>query len=278
MDHRTTKKIRLIAVDLDGTLFNSNHRVSAVTEAVLKETLASGVQVIIATGRNRNYVNDLLHTLGVDIPHISSGGGVVVSGRDGALLNARTLTLNSHLEKVLSWAEKDQIAMVGEFPDGHMRWYAAPDFLEQLPKGLSEELSNTDRSTDPLRDYAEPVLKISLMQMGESAYTVEDLQNFFPDLHFVYSGYNCMDLTAEGVDKGSALAYYAGQYGYEADEIAAIGDQTNDVSMLRYAALSYAMDAAPDAVKAIADVVAPGNDADGAAWAMQQIMAHNRQV
>ena len=278
MEKQSSKKIRLIAVDLDGTLFNSNHRVSKVTEEVLKQTLSSGVQVIIATGRNQNYVNDLLHTLDIDIPHISSGGSIILSGRDGEILNARTLQLNGRLSEVITWAEINTIGLVAEFPDGHMRWYASPDFLEQLPQGLSEELSSTDRTQQPLKDYAEPILKISIMQMGETGFGAEDLQQFFPGMHFVYSGYNCLDLTAVGVDKGSALARFAEQYGYHPDEVAAIGDQTNDISMMNYAALSYAMGGAPEEVKTAANFVAPGNDDDGAAWAMRQILAYNRQL
>jgi Cof subfamily protein (haloacid dehalogenase superfamily) len=278
MKNELSKKIRLMAVDLDGTLFNSEHRVSEITETVLKQTLQSGIQIILATGRSRTYVNDLLHSLGVDLPYICSGGSILISGRDGETHYVRTLQLNGYMKSFIPWAETNQIALIAEYPDGRIRWHATEDFLEQLSPGLRAELSYDDRTLNPYLDYKEPVLKFSLMQMGSTVYSAADLEKMFPDLQFVYSGYNCMDLTAIGVDKGSALAFFADQHGYKPEEIAAIGDQTNDLGMLRYAGLAFAMGNAAEVVKAEADWIAPLNDENGAAWAMQQIIQQNQQA
>jgi Cof subfamily protein (haloacid dehalogenase superfamily) len=271
MTNSSNNKIRLIAVDLDGTLFNSDHRVSETTQTVLQQTLASGMQVILATGRNRTFVNDLLHQLDLDIPYICSGGAMLISGRDGEVLYSKILQLNGQLPAVISWAESHQTCLLTEYADGRMRWYSTTEFLDKLTPGIRAEFPIQDYSQNPLIDFAVPAVKICFLQMGESVASAAELERVFPDFQFVYSGYNCQDLTALGVDKGNALAFYAEQHGYSQDEIAAIGDQTNDISMLRYAGLSFAMGGAPEEVKLAAQFIAPSNDDDGAAWVMQNI-------
>jgi Cof subfamily protein (haloacid dehalogenase superfamily) len=271
MQNTIDKPIRLIAVDLDGTLFNSEHRVSKTTETVLKNTLARGIQVIIVTGRHRAFVNNLLHELDLDIPYICSGGAMLISGRDGKVLYSRMLHLNGQIPAIISWANHHQTCLLAEYPDGRRRWYATINFLDQLPPPLRKEFPSEHNTQNPEIDYAEPLLKISFLQMGETVFSAGDLETIFPDFQFVYSGYNCLDLTAMGVDKGTALSLYAEKYSYTRDEIAAIGDQTNDISMLRYAGRSYVMGQAPEAVKLEANIIAPSSDEDGAAWVMQQI-------
>ncbi len=271
MPNTSNNNIRLIAVDLDGTLFNSDHRVSETTQMVLKQTLASGLQVILATGRNRTFVNNLLHDLDLDLPYICSGGAMLISGRDGEVLYSKILQLNGQLPAVISWAESHQTCLLAEYPNGQTRWYSTVNFLEQLPPGLRAEFQKQEMSINPLSDFAAPTLKICFIQAGDKVLSAPELKKVFPDFQFVYSGYNCLDLTALGVDKGTALAFYAEQFGYKQEEIVAIGDQTNDISMLRYAGLSFAMGGAPEEVKQAAGFTAPSNDENGAAWVMQNI-------
>jgi hydroxymethylpyrimidine pyrophosphatase-like HAD family hydrolase len=82
-----------------------------------------------------------------------------------------------------------------------------------------------------------------------------------------------LDLTAHGVNKGSALEILCRHLGIHSQEAAAIGDQMIDISMFNHAGLSIAMENASENVKYAALWIAPNNDADGVAWAIDRIIS-----
>ncbi|MBI9050883.1 MAG: HAD family phosphatase [Anaerolineaceae bacterium] len=277
MKATTNKQIKLIAIDLDGTFFNSEHKTSPVTEQTLKETLSAGIQVIFSSGRNHIYMKTLMDEIGVDLPHISSGGALLVDSKDGDTLYYREVSLNGHIENIVSWAKSNNTGLIGEYLDGSQVWFASNDFIEGLAPGIREYYQNCTQSLDPVNDYANPFLKMSMNQLGERVYDAAEMKAMFPGLHFVYSGYNCVDMTCVGVNKGNALKFYANHVGLDLSQIAAIGDQTNDIPMLEIVGLPIAMGNAPDEVKSFAEWIAPTNDENGAAWAMKKIIAFNQK-
>ena len=85
----------------------------------------------------------------------------------------------------------------------------------------------------------------------------------------------CIDLTAEGVNKGTALHALAESMNLQPEEVAAIGDQAIDLYMLQYASLPIAMSNAVPELKQAVKWIAPSNDEDGVAWAIEEILKLN---
>ena len=278
MEDTKKKIIKLVAIDLDGTLFNSKHVPSQITKESLYETIDAGIQVVFASGRNRVFMKALMEELGIDIPNISSGGGSVVESKNGDVIYSREVMLDGRASEIISWAENHQTGLVCEYLDGSLMWHASNQFIDALEPGIREYMEQSVRSTDPELDFTRPFLKMSMNQMGEKIYSAEEMKTSFPGLNFVYSGYNCVDLTGNGVDKGSALIFLANHLGISLDEIAAIGDQTNDIAMLKIAGLPIAMGNAADVVKEYAEWIAPTNDEDGVAWALHEIIEWNKEL
>ncbi len=94
------------------------------------------------------------------------------------------------------------------------------------------------------------------------------------DLSITFSGPLYLEVTSRGVSKGRALTSLAEYLGLALKNVAAIGDQQNDLSMFEVAGLAIAMGNAPEDVKTRADVIAPTNDEGGLAWALNQIVAN----
>ena len=278
MEDTKKKQIKLIAIDLDGTLFNSDHVPSQKTKQTQYEAIDAGIQIVFASGRNRVFMRNLMNDLGIDIPNISSGGGSVVESKNGDVIYSREVMLDGRVSEIISWAENHQTGLVCEYLDGSLMWHASDQFIKDLEPGIREYLGQSVRSADPEIDFTRPFLKMSMNQMGQKVYNAEEMKALFPGLNFVYSGYNCVDLTGNGVDKGSALTFLANHLGIDLDEIAAIGDQTNDIPMLKIVGLPIAMGNAADVVKEHAQWVVPTNDEDGAAWAINEIMSLNKEI
>lgn len=88
-------------------------------------------------------------------------------------------------------------------------------------------------------------------------------------------GHPYIDLTAEGVNKGTALQTLAGSLNLRPEEVAAIGDQAIDLTMLQVADLPIAMSNAVPELRQAAKWIAPSNDEDGVAWAIEEILKWN---
>ena len=95
----------------------------------------------------------------------------------------------------------------------------------------------------------------------------------FSDLDVTSSAADNIEVTHINAQKGLAVEAYAQSQGYTLDEVATIGDSLNDRSMLQMAKHSYAMDNAPDHIKAMAQNIAPANTIDGVAIILEQLIA-----
>ena len=277
MDETYEKKIKLFAFDIDGTLFNSDRVATLNTRQALNELQASGVQPIIATGRPRMFLAQLLDDLDMTIPFIGSNGAVILN-ENRELLYACETSLEQHLAGVLSWAEENEYGIMCEFLDGSITRFASDEVIASFDDEFQSFFERFPRSKKPQEDFNKPVIKMSFRLKGRQEIQADDLTAVFPDLNFVNSGYDCVDLTAVDAHKGNALKRYAEKMGIDLSEVAAIGDQTNDITMLQTAGLPIAMGNAIDELKKVARWIAPTNDEDGAAWAMKKIIALNKKI
>jgi len=99
------------------------------------------------------------------------------------------------------------------------------------------------------------------------------LTEMFPDrLETARTGEHFLEITRAGISKGSGLARLASTLGIRPEQVMAIGDQGNDLPMLRWAGLGVAMGHAPDYVREVADAVTLSNDRDGVAAAIQRFI------
>jgi Cof subfamily protein (haloacid dehalogenase superfamily) len=122
-------------------------------------------------------------------------------------------------------------------------------------------------------DFDRPLLKLCLIVEASKMKLAAEAITHLQSLDYAYAGYEDFDLTAKGVNKGKALKAYAEYAGIPREQIAAFGDQLNDVSLLSYAGLPIAMENAQPALKAVAEWVVPSNDEDGVAQGLERILA-----
>lgn len=263
--------IRLLAIDLDGTLFNPQQQISPAERRAIESAQAAGIMPLIVTGRGQRGVAMGLDLLGMDLPHICSAGALIRQGRESAPLSARTFHAADELRHVIDFALEHGLGLVADAP-GTRLWFG-PDTLFETLDPLTAESALEARTFDPLLDFDQPLLKATLVTPPALMPIARPLiSHHCPSLHHTVAGERYIDLTARGVDKGSALAIYAGAMGFARHEIAAIGDQLIDIPMLEYAGISVAMGNARAEVRAAAGMIAPSNDEDGVAWFVEGIM------
>ena len=274
------KDYKLIAVDLDGTMLNDELAVPERNLAAVDAFRARGGIFTVATGRSPGGVTRYLAALGLDkypVKYACNLGCTIIDAQSGE-------------SELLGFVKGDDAARLIR--------YAAPScMLVQLydENGFRIErktpkteiyCSTVGVEADEVGDlaaYSETsgnrVIKVLLI-LGESRVKsmIKKLEKEFPELQFVQSTApllaklkdgdddpTMIECLAKGADKGVALARIAAHYGVDISETIAFGDSFNDIPMIKAAGLGVAMGNARPEVKAVADVVAETNNADGVA-------------
>jgi Cof subfamily protein (haloacid dehalogenase superfamily) len=264
--------IKLVAIDLDGTLFNPSQQITPASKETIRQLLEAEIQPVIVTGRGRGGAEAALDMLELDLPYICSSGSLIRSGRNGEVISARTFHKHDELETIIRFARQTGIGLIAEAPD-NTRWFGPDSINEILDPMTSLHTFKNVRTYEPEHDFDHPLLKVTIVGDADQLIAVErELIDHCPSIYYVHAGMCYIDLTEKNVNKGTALEILSRRMGIKPEEIAAIGDQPIDLPMLMLAGLPVAMGNAPDSLKHAARWIAPSNALDGVAWAIRKII------
>src|SRR2546428_1437314 len=258
---------KLIALDLDGTLLNSAMRLSGATAEARRQAIDRGFQVVLATARFYGLARRTADRLGIDTPLICSNGALVKRPADGRELLHLCLDHDLAREVIALGDDRgwDMFTTIGDTTYMQMRPGIIP---EKLPGGLKV----AERQSDHIDDGAPTcVLIYSEEAVDEIAHRF--LPAYQGRARFSFNrpaGTPYVILTHPDADKASALEIVLRELGVAPAECIAMGDSESDLGLLRLAGLGIAMGNSPDEVKRAAMHIAPTNDEDGVAWAIQR--------
>jgi Cof subfamily protein (haloacid dehalogenase superfamily) len=264
----------LLAIDVDGTLLNSANELSDGAEDALWEARRRGVRVCLVSGRAKISLMPVLDLLGMDEPFVASGGAYIEDPQSGEIID----------HQCLDWEDAAAIVRIARAVDASV-FFENPDRLFGELKPRHAHLTHgVDPATvvflqDLLNDNQESPTKISVIGEPELVAQAErKIRAYNPTLHAVYPFITCLDVSRPGVHKGTAVQRLASYLAVPLDQVVAIGDQDNDISMFQVAGLSAAVGNAPSHVRAAADVVAPTNDEGGVAWVLWNLVLNGTRA
>ena len=261
-------RIKLIALDLDGTLLNSALRLSERNGEAVRRAQDRGVKIVLATSRWFGLAKRTADHLGIDTPLVCSNGALVRRPSDGS--EFLHLRLDQEVAReVTALGDERGWEMFTTIEDATFMRMRPGVIPERLPGGLriserqAEEVAR-GQPTAVLVFGQEAVDEISQRLLPAYDGRAKFSLNRPPNLpHYVV-------LTHPDADKGSALETVCREMDVPLSEVMAMGDSESDLAMLRLAGLGIAMDNSPDEVKRAALHIAPSNDADGVAWAIDR--------
>jgi Cof subfamily protein (haloacid dehalogenase superfamily) len=265
---RARPRVRLIALDLDGTLLTRMSTVSEANAAAVRDAVAAGVHIVFATSRWYTLAKRTADALGVTSPIICHNGAMIRSPID----DSRLLDLSVPPEAardIAAIADEQRYESMITVDDLTYMITKRPDIDPQrLPAGML--------ITKTLSEHAQGGFE-GFLAFGQDAVDgiKERLGNRYDGVLNIASGYSetfppYVNIVHAAADKGRALAIVCEHVGVPLAEAMAIGDAAPDLEMMRVAGVSMAMGNAPDDVKAQVDVVGPGNQDDGVAWAIRE--------
>jgi Cof subfamily protein (haloacid dehalogenase superfamily) len=266
---------RLLAIDIDGTLVNSHDQLTAGTRMALARAVAAGIRVVLATGRRYSRALPLVEPLALDVPLVTASGALVKDPLDHRTLFCAQFDADvlRGLLRIVDEAGYDPVLYADTFSDGY-DFYCRRIEVEQ-PELAEFFALNPDchRLWPTIIDQPPPGI-FSCFAMGPRDHMQAlcgELERQFPRDLYVhvlrsprYVGFMC-EIAPAGVTKWSGIERLARAWDISDAEICAVGDDVNDIPMIRAAGLGVAMGNAQEEVKSAADRIAPCHDEDGLA-------------
>jgi Cof subfamily protein (haloacid dehalogenase superfamily) len=274
-------KIKVIILDVDGTLTNSEKVITKKTKDALMKVQEQGAILILASGRPTSGLMDFAKELKMDENHgllVSFNGSKVVDCETNKVLFNETMTVEEgqavleHMKKfkVKPMIDKDDYMYVNDVYDCYIDNGGKPfNIIKYESRGGKFKLCEMD-DLAAFADY--PLNKI--LTAGDPEYLKEHykemMEPFKDTLSCMFTAPFYFEFTAKGIDKAKALDTVLIPIGYKREEMIAFGDGHNDASMVKYAGIGVAMENAVADLKAIADEVTLSNEEDGIAYTLSQ--------
>lgn len=272
------RRIKMIGMDLDGTLLTNKKELPPYTRSVLKKAIDAGIEVVVASGRPYNGVpKELKEFEGIRYAVTSNGGRIVEIGTGEALKeilipqdkaeeilhifeNYDTIPeLHCHGQSYLTIGQLPELKEMIQSPyemqyilDSRQMVSSLWEILEANPGGL-DKVRAFFKSKEEQRKARERILQLGGVEVVSSVE--EDLE-----------------VNAAGVDKGKGMCALGEELGIKPEEILVFGDNENDCEMLRMCGIGVAMENAIDAAKEAADLIAGSNEEEGVAHMIDQLV------
>lgn len=274
--------IRLLALDVDGTLAARGHEVTSATRGALERARDAGLEIVLATGRRYRSTRRVIEALGFPVAAVCLGGSLVKDVA-GETLDAHAFEPEA-FRSVAGFLRERGHVVVGQLDgslsagsdfviDGSLVWDRWVSLYHQRNAGFAEWRSSL--ADEPRGD----VLVIGTFGEREELLSLRhEVERALPDRLFVNvvpafeeGGWYCEIVPAQ-ISKWTGLAGLARKLGIPLHAICAVGDQRNDLPMIREAGLGVAMGNATPEVKAAADFVTGRHDEDGLVAVVERLL------
>ena len=270
--------IRMIGLDLDGTLLTREKRLTDANRLALEEAARRGAAIVPVTGRPLSGIPRNVTDLPFIRYAVTSNGAVVTDRETGRTIRERCMTVMT-AEKVLALAEGEGI--IREFfTEGRgfhdlktkkLLWkkFEGTPILHYLEQSRSQ----VDDFYGSLRSKNGGIENISVMcgSREERDRIVARIQEI-EGVHIILPMPTDIEITSADADKGEALLALAGELGIRREEVMAVGDGSNDLGLMKAAGLSVAMGNASQEIMDASDYVTLDNEHDGVAEAVRRFV------
>jgi len=282
---------KLIAFDLDGTLINRKHTISRKTIKAIEDAKRQGIFVTIATGRFFGSAVAIAKKLKINVPLIANDGAQIQDVFTGRVVSFTPIKR----ETCLKVAEilKNYPSVEVQFFFRNRKVYIGKNFkINQLKKYFRRKRFNIMGFVNYLRDFVlGPVVQVETIDdivtmleddvakivVSGDPFQIQRLkiqlqEELYDKITITSAIQNYIDILEKGVSKARGLHILAEELGIKREEIVAVGDNFNDIDMIKYAGLGVAMGNAPQEVKQAARKVISNNDGDGIAVLIKSLI------
>ena len=271
-DSYSPQPIRMVALDLDGTLVNDvltvSPRVQSVIQALVNTT---DIRVVVATGRMYSSAKPFAEKLGIHEPIIAYQGALIRSQ------SASTPTLfHQPMEQEIA---QSIVAWFAQYPDCFLNVYRDETIYTTPNNTFAREYARLSGiEPEYVDDIAQVVAEdapskfLGIFEADSHGMLAKLANDFGGDIHYCQSRRNFLEMIHRDVSKWTAIRHLADDWGIEPENILTIGDQENDLQMLKHAGVGVAMGNGPEHVKAVAKLHTASITDEGAALILERVL------
>ena len=271
--------IRLIVVDLDGTLMQKDETVSPRAQAAFARAREKGIRAVVATGRSMAEGQHGAEAIGADGYMITLAGAQIMDRQTGREIYVRHLPLEQSLAVADIMDASEQT---------YFQLYSGTDLVSthkavtriydcELPVGYAEAAVKKMILVPNLREYLEKTGKpgekyfILSKEPGRIEAIRQEMEKI-PDMFVVRAHPYGIETMQKNVNKGTALRILREHLGLKKEQVLVMGDSENDLALFAEGGFRVAMGNAYPCLKEQADYIAPRFDEDGAARAIEELL------
>ena len=273
------KKIKLIACDMDGTLLDDNKNISEANIEAVRRLKDEGVIFVIATGRHDTMILGYLDDLNIEMPVISCNGALVREPFSNRVFTSIPMSSTQVIDiaEVCKQHKADyhiycRNIIFGETMTNKMIYYRERNLKlperDQIPLHVSRDHREFIESSE-----GELFKVLIIPEDSDDSRSIDKGINLKTGLILSQSDTNLFDVMQKGVSKSHAMGALCSEMSIGRDETAAIGDQSNDLDMIRYAGIGVAVrNAVPEVKDAASFTTLNSNNDSGVAEALDRLV------
>ncbi len=266
--------IKMVATDIDGTIVKWDTGITENVKCCIKKLCENNIKVVLVTGRMHCATKHIADILGLNTPIVSYQGGLIKS-QSGDTLYQQNLC-NDYANKIIKWA-KDNNIHINLYLDDKLYVEKDNDFVKKYTDG--KFVSYTVCPFSRLKiDNVNKILAIDYNDAERVTSWVEELHKTFPELYVVKSTPYFCEIGNPNATKCAGVEFLADMWGIKKEEILTIGDQDNDIELLKAGGIAVAMGNATEELKKYADFITDSVENDGFAEAMDKFVFSNLKV
>ncbi|GAB6100338.1 Cof-type HAD-IIB family hydrolase [Halanaerocella petrolearia] len=259
---------KLVAIDMDDTLLDDQHRVSKKNREVINYLLKQGINVVLASGRPFGSLAPYAQDLGIVMPIISANGSLIKCLLTDKIYHK--LNLQSELaQDILEYGKENDYIISVYYEDQIATNYSKRAEIHRELKEVETVTIDRDLEIDKapikllLHHEEEEIARAGFDQLRSE---------YLKELYITSAGGSSIEVMNQKATKGKALEYVVDRLNIDSESVIAIGNGHNDIPMFEVAGLSIAMDNSLSQVKEVADFVTKSNQEDGVAYALEKFI------
>ncbi len=258
--------IKMVATDIDGTILGESFEFSPAVVECIKNLSEKGIKVVLVTGRMHLAALKLAQKLGLKTPIVSYQGGLIKE-QNGETLYQKNLN-PERAKEVIKWAKNNNVhinlymddVLYVENDNIAIKRYTGERFIPYKVCNFDDlDINNVNK-----------ILAIDFNDANRVTGWVEILKNLMPELYIVKSTPYFCEVSNRQPKKTCAVEFLQNYWGLNKEQILCIGDQNNDIELLKSGGIAVAMGNATEDLKSVADYVTDTIDNDGFVKAMEK--------
>ena len=273
-------KYKLFVADMDGTLLDDDKKLSEKNIQTIKKLKDYGIKFAVATGRHDSMIKSYLKHLDLQVPVISCNGAIVREPFSDQVFLSEALPKEQSLTVIDVCRERNvdfhiygRDSIFGESLSNKMLYYQ--DLNKSLPSDERTRLVKVPDCKKIVMNGSEPLYKFIIISENNDRPQIKDRIDEIEGLTACQSTPTFCDVMKGGISKAYALQKLSESLGVKREEIAAIGDQLNDMELIQYAGLGIAVANAEGELKEMADIVTNStNNEDAVSEAIERLLFH----